>query len=115
MFSYQTSLAEVERISRQEREAAHDELCSLKKQHRQEIENVKQDYLAQHSGSKLSEMTNKIASLEIVIERLKAKLANSAEPEAELASKKVDIYTNLFTQISYFIAWLRHLIRCYNF
>ncbi|XP_028411147.1 centrosomal protein of 162 kDa-like isoform X2 [Dendronephthya gigantea] len=86
---YQASLAEVERIARQEREASHDELSSLKAQHRQEIENIKQDYAAQHSRSKLSEMTNKIASLEIVIERLKDKLAKSAETEAELASKKV--------------------------
>jgi hypothetical protein len=89
MFSYQASLAEVERIARQEREASHDELCSLKTQHRQEIENIKQDYVAQHSRSKLSELTNKVASLEIVIERLKDKLAKSAEIEVELASKKV--------------------------
>lgn len=89
MFSYQASLAEVERIARQEREASHDELSSLKTQHRQEIENMKQDYIAQHSRSKMSEMTNKIASLEIVIERLKDKLAKSAETEAQLASKKV--------------------------
>ena len=89
LFSYQASLAEVERIARQEREASHDELCSLKTQQKQEIENIRQDYLAQHSRSKLSEMTNKVASLEIVIERLKDKLATSAETEAELASKKV--------------------------
>ena len=89
LFSYQASLAEVERIARQEREASHDELCSLKTQQKQEIENIRQDYLAQHSRSKLSEMRNKVASLEIVIERLKDKLATSAETEAELASKKV--------------------------
>ena len=89
LYSYQASLAEVERIARQERDASHDELRSLKTQHRQEVENIKQDYLTQHSRSKLSEMTNKVASLEIVIERLKDKLAKSAEIEAELASKKV--------------------------
>ena len=91
MCSYQASLAEVERIARQERDASHDELRSLKTLHRQEIESIKQDYLTQHSRSKLSEMANKVASLEIVIERLKDKLAKGAEVEAELASKKVDI------------------------
>ena len=76
-------------MARQEREAAHDELCTLKTQQRQEIENIKEEYLAKHSRSKLCEMTNKVASLEIVIERLKDKLATSAETEVELASKKV--------------------------
>ena len=89
MFRYQASLAEVERIARQEREASHDELRSLQSQHRQELENMKQEFIAQHSRSKTVELSNKIAGLEIVIERLKDKLAASAETEADLASKKV--------------------------
>ena len=76
-------------MARQEREAAHDELCSLRTQHKKELDSVREEYAVQHSHSKMAEMSNKIASLEIVIERLKDKLARSAEIEAELASRKV--------------------------
>ena len=76
-------------MARQEREAAHDELCSLRTQHKKELDSVREEYTVQHSHSKMAEMSNKIASLEIVIERLKDKLARSAEIEAELASRKV--------------------------
>lgn len=76
-------------MARQEREASHDELSSLRTQHKKELESAKEEHALQHSRSKMAEMSNKMASLEIVIERLKDKLTKSAETEVELASKKV--------------------------
>ena len=84
-------MAEIERVARQDREASHDELRSLRAEHKKQLESVQEDYAVQHSRSKVAEMSNKIASLEIVIEQLKDKLAKNAQTDADLASHKVSI------------------------
>ena len=80
---FQASLAETERSARLAREEAADQLASAQAQHKREMDQLKAQFAVNHGSSKVAELKSQLAGQDIVIQRLKAKMADvSANAEA---------------------------------
>lgn len=85
---FQASLAETERSARLAREEAADQLANAQAQHKRELGQLKAEYALNHGSSKVTELKSQLAGQEIVIQRLKAKMADvSVNAEAAAAAK----------------------------
>ena len=85
---FQASLAETERSARLAREEAADQLSNAQAQHKRELDQLKAEYALNHGSSKVTELKSQLAGQEIVIQRLKAKMADvSVNAEAAAAAK----------------------------
>ena len=85
---FQASLAETERSARLAREEAADQLTNAQAQHKRELDQLKAEYALNHGSSKVTELKSQLAGQEIVIQRLKAKMADvSVNAEAAAAAK----------------------------
>jgi len=85
---FQASLAETERSARLAREETADQLENAQAQHKRELDQLKAEYALNHGSSKVTELKSQLAGQEIVIQRLKAKMADvSVNAEAAAAAK----------------------------
>ena len=85
---FQASLAETERSVRLAREEAADQVASAQAQHKREIDQLKAEFAVYHGSSKVAELKSQLAGQDIVIQRLKAKMADaSANTEAVAAAR----------------------------
>lgn len=88
---YQASLAESERSTRLAREEAADQLASVQAQYKRELDQLKAGFAAEHGSSKIAELKSQLASQEIVIQRLKVKMADTTVNAETIAAAKVRI------------------------
>ena len=86
---FQASLAETERSARLSREEAADQLASVQAQHKREIDQLKAEFAVSHGTSKVAELKSQLAGQEIVIQRLKAKMADSSVNAEAIAATRV--------------------------
>lgn len=86
---FQASLAETEQSARVTREEAADQLASLQAQHRREVDQLKAGFAAEHGSSKVAELKSQLAGQEIVIQRLKAKVAEATVNAETIATTRV--------------------------
>ena len=86
---FQASLAETEQSARVTREEAADQLASLQAQHKREVDQLKAGFAAEHGSSKVAELKSQLAGQEIVIQRLKAKVADATVNAETIAATKV--------------------------
>lgn len=86
---FQASLAETERSARLSREEAADQLASLQAQHKREVDQLKAGFAADHGSSKVAELKSQLAGQEIVIQRLKAKMADATVNAETIAATRV--------------------------
>ena len=94
---FQASLAETERSARLSREEAADQLASAQAQHKREIDQLKAEFAVSHGSSKIAELKSQLAGQEIVIQRLKAKMADASVNGDAVASAKVKILCIIYT------------------
>ena len=94
---FQASLAETERSVRLSREEAADQLASAQAQHKREIDQLKAEFAVSHGSSKIAELKSQLAGQEIVIQRLKAKMADASVNADAVASAKVKILCIIYT------------------
>lgn len=88
---FQASLAETERSARLSREEAADQLANSQAQHKREVDQLKARFAAEHGSSKIAELKSQLAGQEIVIQRLKAKMADVTVNAENMAAAKVSI------------------------
>ena len=88
---FQASLAETERSARLLREEAADRLANAQAQHKREIDQLKAGFAAEHGSSKIAELKSQLAGQEIVIQRLKAKMADATVHAEAIAAARVRI------------------------
>ena len=86
---FQASLAETEQSARLSREEAADQLASLQAQHKREVDQLKAGFAADHGSSKVAELKSQLAGQEIVIQRLKAKVADATVNAETIAATRV--------------------------
>lgn len=86
---YQGSLAEAERNARQVRDDAADQMKKLRAQHQRELNQLKSEFAVRHGSSVVTELKSKLASQEIVVQKLREKLVMEARNSEELAAAKV--------------------------
>ena len=88
---FQASLAETEQSARLSREEAADQLASLQAQHKREVDQLKAGFAADHGSSKVAELKSQLAGQEIVIQRLKAKVADATVNAETIAATRVRV------------------------
>ena len=105
----QASLAETERATRQAREDAAEQIEKLRAQQRRELDQVKAEYALSHSTSKVAELKSRLAGQDIVMQKLKDKLASNAVAADTLAASKV---SDLRQQCFFNLCWSRRTRAC---
>lgn len=86
---FQASLAETERSTRLSREEAADQLASVQAQHKREMDQLKAQFAVNHGASKVGELKSQLAGQEIVIQRLKSKMADASVNAETVAATRV--------------------------
>lgn len=86
---YQASRSETERALRQAREEAAEMRENLRAQYKRDVDQVKAGFAVSHSTSKMAELQSKIAAQEVVIQRLKENMRESACNTATLTAAQV--------------------------
>ena len=86
---FQASLAESERTVRQTHEDTADRIEKLRAQQKEDLDRVKAEYALSHSTSKVAELKSRVAGQDVVIQKLKDKLASNAVTAEALAASKV--------------------------
>lgn len=100
---FQASLAETERSARLAREEATDQLASAQAQHKREMDQRKAEFAVNHGSSKVAELKSQLAGQEIVIQRLKAKMADvSVNAEAVAGARVSSPYQGRFNNKIYY-------------
>lgn len=88
---FQASLAETERSARLSREEAADQLANSQAQHKREVDQLKARFAAEHGSSKVAELKSQLAGQEIVVQKLKAKMADVTVNAEAMAAAKVRV------------------------
>lgn len=96
---FHASLAETERSARLSREEAADQLASVQAQHKREVDQLKAGFAADHGSSKVAELKSQLAGQEIIIQRLKVKMADSTVNAEAMAATRVR--RNIFAPFLY--------------
>lgn len=99
---FQACLAETERSARLSREEAADQLASAQAQHKREIDQLKAEFAVNHGSSKVAELKSQLAGQDIVIQRLKAKMADASVDAEAMAATRVRLIIICFLLTS---AW----------
>ncbi|EDO46716.1 predicted protein [Nematostella vectensis] len=75
-------------MTRQAQDDAADQLEKVKSKHQQELAQIRAEFAVRHSNSRVAELQSKMASLEIVIQKLRDKLAAKSGSSDALAAAK---------------------------
>jgi small-conductance mechanosensitive channel len=86
---YQASLAEAERNARQARDDAADQVEKLRAQHQRDMNQIKGEFAVRHSTSVVTELKSKLASQDIVIQKLRDQLIMETKNSEDLVAAKV--------------------------
>ena len=86
---HEAKVAKTEAEARRNREEASENLQKLKDQYEKELNKLKTEFAFSHSDSKIAELSNKLASQEIIIDHYKDRISEAVVDKELLAASKV--------------------------